>query len=61
MQVEAFSELLEKYQDMETSPALESLDQPRTSDYFITADGEKVGGIRVFDRKDGSRKRIFFI
>ena len=65
MQVEAFSELLEKYQDYETSPAAESADivlarfeQPWTTYYFIMADDEKVGAIRVADKKDGSRKRI---
>ena len=47
MQVEAFSELYEKYHDTETSPATEM------------ADGEKVGVIRVIDCKDDkTRKRI---
>ena len=65
MQVEAFSELLKKYQDFETSPAAESIDkviarfeQPWTTYYFIMSDDEKVGVIRVTDKKDGSRKRI---
>ena len=65
MQVEAFSGLLEKYRDYETSPASESMEkvtarfeQPWTTYYFILAAGEKVGAIRVVDRKDGSRKRI---
>ena len=65
MQVEAFSELLEKYQDYEMSPAAESMDkviarfeQPWTAYFFIMANDEKVGVIRVVDRKDGSRKRI---
>ena len=65
MQVEAFSELLEKYQDYDTNPAAEKIDkvtarfeQPWTSYYFIMADCEKVGVIRVIDKKDGSRKRI---
>lgn len=65
MQVEAFSELLEQYQDHKTSPAAESMDkviarfnQPWTTYYFIMADDEKVGAIRVVDKKDGSRKRI---
>ena len=65
MQVEAFSELLEKYQDYETSPAAESaekisarFEQPWTAYYFIMADDEKVGVVRVVDKKDGSRKRI---
>ena len=65
MQVEAFSELLKKYQDYDTSPAAEEIDkvsarfkQPWTTYYFIMANHEKVGVIRVIDKKDGSRKRI---
>ena len=65
MQVEAFAELLKKYQDYETSPAAEGIDkvmarfeQPWTTYFFIMADDEKVGVIRVVDKKDGSRKRI---
>ena len=65
MQVKAFSNLLEKYQDYDTSPAAESFEkvmtkykQPWTTYYFITADSETVGVIRVVDKKDGSRKRI---
>ena len=65
MQLEAFAELLEKYQDYDMSPAAESMDkvlarfeQPWTTYYFILAEDEKVGVIRVVDKKDGSRKRI---
>lgn len=65
MQVEAFSELLQKYQDYDTSAAAESMDkvmarfeQPWTVYYFIVADDNKVGVIRIVDKKDGSRKRI---
>ncbi len=65
MQVTAFSELLEKYQDYGTSPASESLDrirekyvQPGSFYYFITDRQTRVGVIRIVDRKDGSRKRI---
>ena len=65
MQVSAFSDLLEKYQDYDMSPAAESIEkvmaryqQPWTTYYFITADDETVGVIRVVDKKDGSRKRI---
>ncbi len=65
MQVEAFTELLEKYRDYETNPAAESVEkirqrfeQPFTYYYFITVDSEKVGFLRVVDKKDGSRKRI---
>jgi ribosomal protein S18 acetylase RimI-like enzyme len=65
MQVEAFQELLDKYQDFDTSPASEPVDkvlarfeQPWTTYFFIMANGEKAGVIRVVDKKDGSRKRI---
>ena len=65
MQVEAFSELLEKYRDYETSPANEPvsrvgerLKQPFTYYYFIMDGETAVGAIRVVDMKDGSRKRI---
>ncbi len=65
IQVAAFSELLEKYRDTETSPAAESIDkvnarflQPFTYYYYILDDDITVGGIRVVDRKDGTPKRI---
>ena len=65
MQIEAFTELLEKYKDYDMSPAAESLDkivarfeQPWTTYYFIMADEECVGAIRIVDKNDTSRKRI---
>jgi len=66
MQIKAFSELYEKYQDTETSPAAEKLEkvlarfkQNWTYYYFIVSNGEKVGAIRVIDKKtSGERKRI---
>ena len=65
MQVEAFSGILEKYQDYDLNPAAEEMDkvlarfeQPETTFYFIIANGDKVGVIRIIDKKDGSRKRI---
>ena len=65
MQISAFSDLLEKYQDYEMSPAAESFEkvmarymQPWTTYYFIVAENEVVGAMRVVDKKDGSRKRI---
>ena len=65
MQVEAFSGLLEKYQDYGLSPAAEGVDkiqaryeQPWTTYFFIEADGADVGAIRIVDKKAGSRKRI---
>lgn len=65
MQVEAFKSLLEKYQDYDMSPATESYEnvlnkykQPWTSYFFIIRNNEKVGVVRVIDKKDGSRKRI---
>ena len=65
MQVTAFNDLLQKYQDYDISPAAESYEtimqkyeQPETTYYFIAADGVNVGVIRIVDQKDGSRKRI---
>ena len=65
MQVEAFKELLEVYQDYDMSPAAEGIDkivarfeQPWTKYFFIEAEGKDVGAIRVVDKQDGSRKRI---
>lgn len=65
MQLEAFADLLEKYQDYDTSPGAEEFEkvlvrfeQPWTTYYFIQTEGKNVGAIRVIDKKDGSRKRI---
>lgn len=65
MQIKAFSDLLEKYQDYDMSPAterfekvMEKYEQPWTTYYYIVAGDQKVGAIRIIDRKDGSRKRI---
>ena len=66
MQVEAFQDLYEKYQDTETSPATEKIEkiimqfnQSFTYYYFIDVDGIKVGAIRVIDKKEsGEPKRI---
>ena len=65
MQVEAFADLLEKYQDYDMSPAAEPVEkvmarfeQPWTTYFFIEAEGTNVGAVRVVDKKDGSRKRI---
>ena len=62
MQAEAFSELLEKYEDYETNPAAEKLERvlARLTDgsfyYFICVDGEKVGAIRIVVREDGIKR-----
>lgn len=66
MQKESFAELYEKYHDTKKSPATEEykdilfrFNQPETTYYFITANDEKVGVIRIVDHKDGvTRKRI---
>jgi acetyltransferase len=65
MQVEAFKSLLVKYQDYDMSPATESYEnvlnkykQPWTCYYFIIKNNEKVGAVRVIDKKDRSRKSI---
>lgn len=65
LQQQAFAELLETYQDHETSPANESLEriiwklqQPDSYFYRIQVGSETVGAIRVVDGGDGSTKRI---
>lgn len=65
MQTEAFSDLLERYQDYETSPGNEAkerieakLSQEFTYFYYIFDGDNLVGAIRVVDEKDGSRKRV---
>ncbi len=66
MQVESFKELLEKYQDFDTSPANENMDkvearlkQDFTFYYFICIGQQKVGAIRIIDEKEsGKNKRI---
>ena len=66
MQVEAFRELLEKYQDYDTNPGNESMEkvagrlrQEFTFYYFICVGQRKVGAVRIVDRKEaGVNKRI---
>ena len=66
MQIEAFKELLYKYQDFDTSPANETVEkvetrlkQDFTFFYFICIGQQKVGAIRIIDKKeDGKNKRI---
>lgn len=66
MQVESFQELFEKYQDFDTSPANEGVEnvemrlkQDFTYFYFICIGRKKVGAIRVIDEKEvGKNKRI---
>ena len=65
LQIEAFADLLAKYQDYETSPGNEPKEniQAKLLDeftffYFIYLEDEIAGAVRVVDRKDGDRKRI---
>lgn len=66
MQIESFKELLEKYQDFDTNPGNESVErvearlkQDFTFYYFICIGQQKVGAIRIVDKKEvGSNKRI---
>ena len=66
MQVRAFKELLEKYQNFDTNPGNESvekvgarLQQDFTFFYFICIGQQKVGAVRVVDQKEsGKNKRI---
>lgn len=66
MQLEAFRELLDKYQDFDTSPGSEKVEkvearlrQDFTYYYFICQGTQKVGAIRIVDKKEeGKNKRI---
>lgn len=66
MQVAAFKELLEKYQDYDTSPASESVEkvearlkQDFTYYYYICIGQQKAGAVRIVDSKEtGKNKRI---
>ena len=66
MQVKSFQKLLDKYQDFETSPASEPvenvkrrLEQENTYYYFICLGNEKVGAIRVIDNhREDMNKRV---
>ena len=59
MQIEGFSGLLEKYHDYDLSLAAEGMDkvmarfeQPWTTYFFIMADDEKVGAIRMSEHRN---------
>lgn len=66
MQVRAFKELLEKYQDFDTNPGSETMEkvearlkQDFTFYYFICIGQQKAGAIRIVDEKEnGKNKRI---
>ena len=65
MQIKAFTDLLEKYQDYETSPGNETKERVEarlledfTYFYYIFDGNDLVGTVRVVDKKDGSRKRV---
>ena len=66
LQVECFTELLERYQDFDTNPANEPIDkvimrlnQSFTYFYLIQYEEKIVGAIRVVDKKEvGKNKRI---
>ncbi len=66
MQLEAFRELLDRYQDFDTSPGCEAVEkvearlrQDFTYYYFICRDDRKVGAIRVVDKQEeGENKRL---
>lgn len=65
MQIEAFADLLKKYEDYDTSPAneryadiLRRYNQSGSTYYFIEAGDKRIGVIRVVDLRDGSKKRI---
>jgi GNAT superfamily N-acetyltransferase len=64
MQLIAFKELLDKYQDMQTNPGAETIErvvqrmeQDFTDYYFITLNGQHIGAIRIL-RLDTNKSRI---
>lgn len=66
MQIKAFTELLEKYNDINTNPACESLDTIRnkmnfSNYYFILNDTIKVGVIRIINNDGKCRISPMFI
>lgn len=65
MQKIAFKNLLLKYQDFDTNPASEPLEnvisrlnQKERYYYFIEVDDTVVGAINITDRKNGGNKRV---
>ena len=65
MQIKAFTDLLEKYQDYETSPGNETKERVEarlledfTYFYYIFDGNDLVGAVRVVDKQNGSRKRV---
>lgn len=65
MQLAAFAELLERYQDFDTNPGNEPLEKvqwrfsfPATYFYLIQVDGVNAGAIRIIDHKDDTPKKI---
>lgn len=63
MQIEAFAELLAKYQDMDTNPGNEPIEKIRKGIemlqsffYLIKVEEEYVGAIRVVIREDGEKR-----
>ncbi len=68
MQVTAFHPLLEKYQDFDINPAAEPperiaqrFEQPFTTYWFILADGERAGALRVCDFGERCRLSPIFV
>lgn len=64
MQKRAFSKLLERYQDFDTNPANDTLEKMEArlrqagSDFYFICDGpQKVGGLRVVDRREARRPK----
>lgn len=63
MQKESFKPLLDRYNDGDKNPYNDSYEKyifkvDNCFYYFIIIDGEKVGAISIYDKKDGSKKKI---
>lgn len=68
MQVESFLPLLDIYHDYDLSPAaegveriIERFEQPFTTYWFITLDGERIGALRVCDFGERCKLSPIFI
>lgn len=64
MQIKSFKELLDKYQDFDINPGNESIEklemrlrQNFTYFYFICVNLQKVGAIRIVDKKEIDKKK----
>jgi len=68
LQIKIFTPLLKKYEDYDISPAAETLerfsakfDMPVTDYWNILLEGERIGGIRIYNYGESCKLSNFFI